>query len=99
MKANGVNIFKIPTFEPIREQQNLTFGQSDIVGKFKRGWTWSLRVLENLMLEESGLYLGSDKLCTHTKASSEYKGASIHHTDLYMSTSGNNINNINSDKC
>ena len=28
-----------------------------------------------------------------------FKGASIHHKDLYMSTSGNNINNINSDKC
>jgi len=40
------------------------------------------------MLEESGLYLVSDKFCTRTKASSEYifffKGASIHHTDLYM---------------
>jgi len=36
-----------------------------------------------------------------TKASSEYivfKGASIHQTDLYVSTLGNNINNINSDK-
>jgi len=34
-----------------------------------------------------------------TKASSEYiffKGASIHHTDLCMSTSGNNINETNS---
>jgi len=37
----------------------------------------------------------------NTKASSEYiifKGASIYTTDLYISTSGNNINNINSDK-
>jgi len=36
-----------------------------------------------------------------TKASSEYivfKGASIHQKDLYISTPGNNINNINSDK-
>jgi len=99
MKANGVNIFKILTFGPIKEQRNLTFGQSGIVRKFKRGWTWSLRVLENLTQEESGLYLGSDKLCTRTKASSEYiffKGASIRHTDLYMSTSGINISNINS---
>ena len=34
------------------------------------------------------------------KASSEYvvlKGASIRQTDLYISTPGNNINNINSD--
>ena len=37
----------------------------------------------------------------NTKASSEYivfKGASIYQTDLYISTPGNNINNINSDK-
>ena len=36
-----------------------------------------------------------------TKASSEYtvfKGASIYKTDLYISTPGNNINNINRDK-
>ena len=40
-------------------------------------------------------YVGS------TKGSSEYvvfKGATIHQTDLYISTPGNNINNINSDK-
>jgi len=36
MKANGVNVFKILTFGPIREQRNLTFGQSGIVRKFKR---------------------------------------------------------------
>jgi len=55
------------------------------------------------MLEESGLYLGSGKLCTGTKASSEYffffNGEIIHHTDLYMSTSGNSVNSINGDKC
>ena len=37
----------------------------------------------------------------NTTASSEYtvfKGASIYQTDLYFSTPGNNINNINSDK-
>ena len=37
MKANGVNVFKILTFGPIREQRNLTFGQFGIVRKFKRG--------------------------------------------------------------
>ena len=37
----------------------------------------------------------------NTKASSEYivfKGASIYQTDLYISTPGNNVNNIKSDK-
>ena len=37
----------------------------------------------------------------NTKASSEYivfKVASIYQTDLYISTPGNNINNINGDK-
>jgi len=101
-KPMGLTYWKFLTFGSIWEKRNLTFGQSGIVRKFKRGWTWSLRVLENLTQEESGLYLGSYKSCRRTKASSEYiffKGASIHHTDLYMSTSVNNINNINSDKC
>jgi len=31
----------------------------------------NLRVLENLTQEESGLYFGSDKMCTRIKASSE----------------------------
>jgi len=98
MKANGVNVFKILNFGPSKQQRNLTFGQSGIVRKFKRRWTWSLRVLENLTLEESGLYLGSDKLSMCTKASSEnilFNGTSIYHTDMYMSTLGNNIKNIN----
>jgi len=34
---------------------------------------WKLTSFEkNLTQEESGLYPGSDKLCTNTKASSEY---------------------------
>jgi len=37
MKASGVNVFKIRTFGPIREERNLTFDQSGIVRKFKRG--------------------------------------------------------------
>jgi len=37
MGANGVNVFKILIFGPIRQQLNLTFGQLGIVRKFKRG--------------------------------------------------------------
>ena len=36
-EANGVNVFKILTFGPIREQQNLTFDQLGTVRNFKKG--------------------------------------------------------------
>ena len=52
--------------------------------------------------EKSRFYTLEVKSCvSYTTASSEYivfKGASIHQTDLYISTLENNINNNNSDK-
>ena len=37
MEANEVNVFKILTFGPIREQQNLTFDQLGTARNFKKG--------------------------------------------------------------
>ena len=46
MEANGVNVFKILTFGPIRKQRNLTFDQQGRVRDFKKG--------VNLKLASSG---------------------------------------------
>ena len=101
MEANGVNVFKILTFGPIRKQQNLTLDQLGIVRKFKGGMNLKLTSFEKPNAKGSLVHTLVVTSCVgSTKGSSEYivlKGAS-YMKNLYMSTPGNNINNVNSDK-